>query len=147
MNNNDFVNGDGWDNGQNNQYNQVANDSYRATSNLNTAIENPSYDVNNAMGVNINNVGMDSYYSGDGDDMNQGQFIPNNSSSIYMDDSDSSDSSYEPVMEENKKGNGKITISREFQITLFIVFILLLFIFLMPYIYDFFKDMQLIITS
>ena len=116
----------------------------------NTAIENPEYDVNNPMGMNINNAGIDYGYP-TGDNMDNNQFIPDTSVNYNYSneqvDSSSNSSVYEPVMEQNKNSNGKITIPREFQIALFIIFILLIFIALMPYIYDFFKDLELIITS
>ena len=125
--------------------------SYHVTTNWNTAIENPEYDVNNPMGMNINNAGMDYGYP-TGDNMDNNQFIPDTSvnynySDEQVDSSNNNSSVYEPVMEQNKNSNGKITIPREFKIALFIIFILLIFIALMPYIYDFFKDLELIITS
>ena len=150
--NDDFMNNQFNDNVQfnDNQGTQSDSGSYHATTNLNTAIENPQYDVNNAMGMNINNAGIDYGYPTNDTDMNNNQFIPDSSVTYnYNDDYSNSDSTsvYEPVMEQNKNSNGKITIPREFQIALFIIFILLIFIVFMPYIYDFFKDLELIITG
>ena len=53
---------------------------------------------------------------------------------------------YEPTMKEKKKKRSKISLPLELKVTIFIVFILLLFILMMPYIYDFFKNLQLAFT-
>lgn len=57
----------------------------------------------------------------------------------------SSEVHYEPTMEE-KKRRERFTIPTEVKVTGFIVFILLIFVLLMPYIYDFFKNLQLSLT-
>ncbi len=194
--------------------NQSDSNTYHATPNLNTAMENPQYDVNSAMGVNIDNADMQSALSNTSNyndvstnidvgynDFNfngmvgtsnvsssnhqfsnesvfnsnlvendvkdnqisdektlsnrslEKQFIPNSSlgkdnvSSNYVSATSNESVTYAPVMEQNKKNRKRITLSREFKVTIFIVFVLLLFISLMPYIYDFFKGLQLIITG
>lgn len=223
------------------------NEQYRATSNLNTAIENPELNINNTMGVNIqndnqelddtnssNNIentsfndnqlyqsnmvpnednnqlyqsNIESNGSGNGLDLNTNSSLEDNDNGVYKsnilsdyvndnnsnhydvtsiesnrvmngnDDgylekknadgnvgtnsfvpdtsnyipnneyvTDNGEEKYEPVMENNKK-TGKFTVSRDFKVILFIIFILVIFILLMPYIYDFFKGLGLVITS
>ena len=171
------------------EYNDLNHDqdntgTYHATSNLNTAIENPQYDVNNAMTMNINGADNSSYQQQNlvqdeeptytfqpdsavyesniqsssvqkNDTMVEGnsegqQFIPDTSFQYQTTTNNSNDqqqATYEPVMEQNKKNSVKFTIPREFQIVIFIVFIFFIFILLMPYIYDFFKELHLIITG
>lgn len=51
------------------------------------------------------------------------------------------------VEDNNKKRNNKIVISKELRNLIVIVIVLVLFISVMPYIYDFFKDLQLIVTG
>ena len=169
--------------------NDFSNDSsrhqqYRATSNLNTAIENPEFNVNNAIGVNIENNDIDFETSPDvqnvlldNNQVYQSNILPQqanqfndeedvsyvSSQNSYQDNSNVStpslssndnnisyepvsyNGSYEPVMENNKKNSG-ITISRELKIFIFIVFILIIFILLLPYVYDFFKGLKLIVA-
>lgn len=197
---------------------------YRATSNLNTAIENPQINMNSAVGVNIkdvdsSNFANDGTFSGEenynmpnaldnnisndfnnhdsnmvannssfeeskmkdndfnfqdnlGQNLSNNYTSPqiNNSSFIKNDDSSSSVDSntfrdnfntetnyvatsgnehvvYEPTMKEKKKRSVSFTITRELKVILFIIFILLIFILVIPYIYDFFKELQLVITT
>ena len=165
--------------------NQSDSNTYHATPNLNTAMENPQYDVNSAMGVNIDNADMQSALSNTSNynDVSVGyndfngmktntsnmeerytnesvfnsNLVTNASvdnhvtdesvSSNYVGVTSGESVSYAPVMEQNKKNRKSFTLSREFKVTIFIVFILLIFILLMPYIYDFFKGLQLIITG
>lgn len=148
---------------------------YHATTNLNTAIENPQVNINSAMGVNIQNTdnGMVSnlnnndfletnQFSEDNniqnyvDNQNQDnnlQFIPNEDNKQSFSSSDDSSFtsngqvSYEPIFQEKKKPSTGIVVSRELKVMIFIVFVLFLFILVIPYIYDFFKGLQLVITS
>lgn len=148
---------------------------YHATTNLNTAIENPQVNINSAMGVNIQNTdnGMVSnlnnndfletnQFSEDNniqnyvDNQNQEnnlQFIPNEDNKQSFSSSDDSSFtsngqvSYEPIFQEKKKPSTGIVVSRELKVMIFIVFVLFLFILVIPYIYDFFKGLQLVITS
>lgn len=50
---------------------------------------------------------------------------------------------YEPTMQNKKKKDMNISIPIEVKVTFFIVFILIIFVLLMPYIYDFIKNLQL----
>lgn len=193
MDNNDFLNHSS-NNGQ-----------YHATTNQNTAMENPQFSMNNVTDINIQNVGevnnynanidsnsipSDSYTSSFGqydyqdnrndssnnyssfdahqsyssnaqdtsfinvptyqsnvngvsDNMVNTQFVPSSS----FQNEEATSVSYAPVMDKNKTSQNKITISRELKVTIFIVFILVVFVLLMPYIYDFFKELQLVITG
>lgn len=83
----------------------------------------------------------------------EGQFINSsllNSSNIlpaedYHSNNQYTTAQYEPTMEENKKKE-PFQIPSEVKVTGFIVFILLIFILLMPYVYDFIKNIQLALT-
>ena len=148
---------------------------YHATTNLNTAIENPQVNINSAMGVNIQNTDNDmvsnlnnndfletNQFSEDNniqnyvDNQNQEnnlQFIPNEDNKQSFSSSDDSSFtsngqvSYEPIFQEKNKPSTGIVVSRELKVMIFIVFVLFLFILVIPYIYDFFKGLQLVITS
>lgn len=180
-------------------------DTYRATTNLNTAIENPQINMNSAVDVNIKdtdsnnlnvpnfsdstfqNNSIDNHYGSleNGNVNNSFNFSQNmdynantsiqnnmssfngtNSSASYAESSISVEndnqfnnsqsyfvptnegiSTYEPTLEEKKRPSSGVKISRELKILFFIVFILFIFILLMPYIYDFFKKLQLVITT
>ena len=75
-------------------------------------------------------------------------FVPDTSSYVPNGEyaADNSNEKYEPVMENNKK-TVKIAVPRDFKIILFIIFILVIFVLLMPYIYDFFRGLGLVITN
>ena len=193
MDNNEFVNS------------QPGSGTYHATSNLNTAMENPEFAVNDAMGVNIDNTSseqnmvsnpyVDNYSSFDngnsnidnsfvpkqeefnnngnnsfisqqsvGNNVSEGNsfipqqgvennisesnsFVPTSSGNFEpnVDSGNSESYDYEPVMQQNKKK--AFGLSREVKVVIFIAVILFLFIMFMPYIYDFFKDLQLVFTS
>lgn len=188
--------------------NEIRDDSnqrntYRATSNLNTAIENPQININSAVGVNIKSVDSvnviddanfsnfennDSFHSFQdnqsfdvnsnssfqkvqtdlreqnllsngsfGTEQNNSHFMPTDSksnvgssveesskvNSEYVATSFDEQVNYEPAIQEKKKHGVSFKITREFKVMLFIVFILFVFILIVPYIYDFFKDIQL----
>ena len=170
---------------------------YRATTNLNTAIENPQINMNSAIGVNIkdvdssnfnttnfshnalsNNQFNDDYSSLENNNANDSfnfsqnvdyqanpsiqeepssfvgssSYIENTNQFINHDEThfvptNDGTTVYEPTLEEKKRPSGGIKISRELKILFFIVFILFIFILLMPYVYDFFKNLQLVITT
>lgn len=192
-------------------------DTYRATTNLNTAIENPQVNINSAIGVNIQNAdtthftndsfsnnssfdnNMNQFGMNANDDTDSNRFAVNDSihtnidsssynnnmnhnsynDNVYTDNFSSQVSSnvdgsmshlgnqfimggneksdeeftsydtaiYEPTLEEKKRQKKGITIPSELKVLIFIVFILLIFILLMPSIYDFFKNLQLVITG
>lgn len=159
---------------------------YHATTNLNTAIENPQVNINNAMGMNIQNIDENrntsfdnSYNINQNINMNNNQ-VTNYSSENYesnnfanssmnannieaqskfisgdnsgmMDNNASlvnnnqvSKVSYEPTLKEKKKPKTGFEVSKELKVMIFIVFILFLVILVIPYVYDFFKDLQLV---
>ncbi len=147
---------------------------YHATTNLNTAIENPQVNINNVVDVNIQNVpNNDIIYSNNissntdvnanvvnnnvpvngntfvpnGNNNNIASNIDNNVSSAY--DSVSDNTVYEPTATVTKKENSKnkITIPKELKVMLFIVFLLMIFIASIPSIYDFFENLGLVITG
>lgn len=199
MNNNDMSNSS-----------QNTVDEYHATYNLNTAMENPQAEFNDAMNVNIVNDDISSNvdnYSGsfqndssqqlssqmqatDSNFGNVSNFDPTavnnlnladnsvqysdsqNTNSIYestvpsfsetnnntensfiptmanqnefssrnYEDNTESDATYAPVMENHDKV--KISFSKEVTFMFVIVLILVLFLLLMPYFYDFFRNMS-----
>ena len=177
---------------------------YRATKNLNTAIENPRINMISAVDINIKDVGVnnsadtnsfssvsfDPYSSNmvntnlnvspalessfssnnftvkedtslnegnnniqfDGTSTNLGtnnQFVTeslkSDSSEVdnqYTPSLNDSNVEYEPTLKE-KKTQKEFTFPRELKILLFIVLILVIFILLIPYIYDFLEQIQL----
>ena len=178
----------------NNNENQVNNTGsnvgvYKATTNLNTAIENPNIDVDSATGINIqnnqfnNNDTFNNNYSFDSNfqsnyDVNSNSFNSkqvNDGTSVLTDrnvgvssdvstvssnaswlnentnvSNDNEEANYEPVYEKKEaKGEGKLNFlkSRELKMVVFIAFLLLIFILLLPYLYDFFNRIVLLITS
>ena len=193
---------------------------YRATTNLNTAMENPQINMNSAMGLNLdsnnqlsqsndnavqntsfddeeyhatsnlntgadyselgqsNHMEFDNNFQQDGVDIDpfSSQLSNSNVNNFEVENSENTSSTnlnyqsgnsfipnveqvnsnyntveqgvaYQPVMEKNKKSVKKITLSRELKGTFFVVFILAIFVLLMPYIYDFFKGLHFIVTG
>lgn len=151
---------------------------YKATQNLNTAIENPQINVNSATGINIEDSGHNNYadnstnnnnnflnnnYNQQNDNINNNNNFLNNSPSYLSNEQSENKSNsttnnyntkltnenvnynYEPVMKEKKRADDNAlsnTIhSKEFKIMIFLIFVLVLFILLMPYIYDFFSNL------
>lgn len=123
--------------------------------NSNNSQTNPSdgYGVNhNFSNMNSNNQWMNSEITENAANLENKnyqntQFISNQDlNNNYVPTNDySSEVHYEPTMEE-KKRRERFTIPTEVKVTGFIVFILLIFVLLMPYIYDFFKNLQLSLT-
>ena len=215
MNDNDLRNG--FDNNGSNNDN-----TYRATTNLNTAIENPNVNINSVMGVNIQDVEMNNssnlnnsyevnqnnpnynqsqnnleqsfinndinnqvynnsqtFINNDTSSQNvgninmnnsndggyQAQFImgsnPNSNSNSNLNsnmnfgsddnysstDNGDANAKYEPTLKTKKKPSSGIVISKEAKAMFVIVLILSLFIFVLPNIYDFFREMDLVITN
>ena len=154
---------------------------YRATTNLNTAIENPDVTINTATNVNIQNVNSYNQLSGgydyfdnsmngvvadlnnnnlsmQYDDKHLNQFISSNAQEVVNQKdiivgeerntlSGSEKVSYEPTIKAKKKPSKKVPVSKEVKAMAVIIFILLMFVFAIPYIYDFLKELGLIITS
>lgn len=176
MNENDLMNNDTSERG-----------TYHATTNLNTAIENPQINMNSVVGVNIKNVDAtiansyddsnDNYINYQNENMvnynnsamlnlednhqdfttsvdnsmnnsnlniKNSQFIPNHQEVSYEPTfGKGSNVSYEPTMEEKKRPDSNLKISREFKMVLFILFILFIFLLIIPYIYDFLQKLVL----
>ena len=152
--------------------NTTNNNTYKATSNLNTAIENPQINVNSATGVNMQDLGYNNYANNNVPLNNNSQFLNNsynnqeevNNYNNNFSNNNVSDSNqrqiqsesegsftYEPVLQEKKikKENvmSGILHSKEFKAIIFIVFILCIFLLVMPYIYDFFSNLKNIIFT
>ena len=186
MNDNDYINNT-----------QPSNNTYRATRNLNTEIENPEININSAVGINIqdsfdntnisnpdsinnylnfnnnngftqpevdNNYQNNSYYPNDYNnnynmqnnhqETNNSTFINNtkikeeqepNHTISFNNKTEEPKSQYKPLLKQKKKKES-IAIPSELKVTMFIVFLLLLFIVVMPYIFDFVKQIELSLT-
>ncbi len=151
MNENEMNNG----NGQN---------TYHATTNLNVDIENPQMQVNSAVGMNIQNSrpstsasANSSYpdyhassnfdsgnYENQSFNQDMNSFSNNHSidANVYSSEVQPTHVEYKPIITEQKKRKS-FQIPGEVKVTAFIIFILLIFVLLIPYIYDFFKGLQL----
>lgn len=180
------------------------NNVYRATTNLNTAIENPDVNINSATGVNMvsanvydnkfniqdNGVGINNITNQQVDIMNNvvnqdlnvnsnaivnnepvvdygngnvnnNKFIPNMDSGINMQQVDinnidnsnmdtyqvDENAKYEPIMPTKKKPKRVSVLSNEVKAMMIIIFILLAVVYVIPYIYDFFRGMDLVIIN
>lgn len=170
------------------------NNVYRATTNLNTAIENPNVNINSATGVNLvsasvydnnfniqdNGMAINNVVNQDLNlnssaivnnepvvdygnvNNNNNQFIPNMDSSINMQQVDinnnidnsnmdtyqvDENAKYEPIMPTKKKPKRVSVLSNEVKAMMIIIFILLAVVYVIPYIYDFFRGMDLVITN
>ena len=179
------------------------NNVYRATTNLNTAIENPNVNINSATGINMvcanvydnnfniqdNEVGINNVPIQQVDIMNNvvnqdlnvnssaivnnesvvdygyvnnNQFIPNIDIIITMQQVDinnnidnsnmdtyqvDENAKYEPIMPTKKKPKRGSVLSNEVKAMMIIIFILLVVVYVIPYIYDFFRGMDLVITN
>lgn len=134
-------------------YSNVPSKVQNNNSNNNQTNPSDSYGVNhNFSNMNSNNQWMNSEITENTTNLENKnyqntQFISNQDlNNNYVPTNDySSEVHYEPTMEEKKRREG-FTIPTEVKVTGFIVFILLIFILLMPYIYDFFKNLQLSLT-
>lgn len=198
------------DNGLGNSFDNdnSSNNTYRASTNLNMAIENPDVNINSIMGVNIQNIDTNNSqsnvnYNQSSNNLEQGFInndvnnqVYNNSQSFINDNSsyqttenvnnntvdmnnntndqyqaqfimgagtnsnsnsnmnfvsednssniDNGDSNvrYEPTLKTKKKPGSGVEVAKEVKAMFVIVIILSLFIFGMPYIYDFFRNMN-----
>lgn len=175
----------------NNLNNGSINNTYRATKNLNTAIDSPQFNINDTHDVNIQNVNNNNFardnnyindlgnsdvasYSNNFDNSseinnnldnviidnnsNDNTFINSNVSNEVNDNiynSTTSDSvsisdnnekvTYTPTKKVNNKKKVTVTVTPELKILVMIVGILLIFIFLMPNLYDFIEKIKLLI--
>lgn len=164
MNENNLDNNNSYDNSLGNNSRKTT--PYRASSNLNTAIENPQINLNSATGVNMKDLGYSNYASDDSrdagflnNDINEDSDFSSNSNLTVADFSEDDNShtrsnnnySYAPVMKEKKrKGDNPISNlihSKEFKTGIVIIFILVLFLMVMPYIYDFFRNLGMQFTA
>jgi len=142
---------------------------YKATGNLNTMISNPSINVNDPMNINIqNNTSFDTQVSNQNlntdtyvNSVNTNTINANNNNNNINDNlgQENNNQPITPVVNENqninqnttyvanqtitpkKKKTIKISFSKETKIALLIAFILLIFILIMPGIYDFFRGL------
>lgn len=138
------------------------NNTYHATTNLNTAIENPEINMGSVTGINIadnNNSNIQNNNSFDNLNVNpkapnQNYQINNNQlqtpnfsdysseyeTNFYNTNDDNQHYSYEPIIQEKKNNassNSNIIHSKEVKLMVFILLILIIFLLIIPYIYDF----------
>lgn len=136
--------------------NQNDTNYYDAQPNLNTSMENPSIDVDNVLDQNVQGVDNQDFSVPDSSTVHV-SVSSNTSDHVYLDKSDneqyvpnmsSDEVSYQPTIDSDKKNdNGKIIISKELKIMFFIVLILFIFILFMPYIYNIFEKLHLVIVN
>ena len=138
------------------------NNTYHATTNLNTAIENPEINMGSVTGINIadnNNSNIQNNNSFDNLNVNpkapnQNYQINNNQlqtpnfsdysseyeTNFYNTNDDNQHYSYEPIIQEKKNNANSISNiihSKEAKLMVFILLILIIFLLIIPYIYDF----------
>ena len=157
--------------------NNLNNGKYKATSNLNTAIENPQINVKSTTDVNVQDLGYNNYV--DSNDIKNNNFLNNSyvsqnedntnttninsnnkfissddnlntsyvSNNTYTTSTNINNDSYTPTLNEKKIDDeslfSNLLHSKEFKILIFIMFILCLFLLIMPYVYDFVKNIKL----
>ena len=136
--------------------NQNDTNYYDAQPNLNTSMENPSIDVDDVLDQNVQGVNNQDFSVPDSSAVRV-SVSGNTSDHVYLDKSDneqyvpnmsSDEVSYQPTIDSDKKNdNGKIIISKELKIMFFIVLILFIFILFMPYIYNIFEKLHLVIVN
>lgn len=119
------------------------NQSYHASANPYQNPQNPNFNedslyqnqsINSADSYNQPSYQENSFIPANNSSMSSNSYVPTSSYSTGIE--------YEPTMEERKEKK-EFKIPVEVKITGFIVFLLLLFVLIMPYIYDFFKNLQL----
>lgn len=144
---------------------------YHASTNLNTAIENPNVDIDNATDVNIQNnlnntLFNDSsniFISNDYDRniSSSNIFIPNVSQDNLINDGNNQNNvnfnntfdngvvenkvNYVPTIKKKKKPSSGLVLPNEVKAMVVIIVILLIVLFVIPYVYDFFKELNLAI--
>lgn len=106
-------------------------------------------DQNNVENVDINTQSVDNYALTDDLTVDDSQNINVSASynQVTPSHENSNDDKGKEVIPEKKNENNKIVIPREVKIMMFIVFILVIFILFMPYIYDFLKEFQLVVSG
>ena len=135
---------------QNNLNEQASQDNqYRATSNLNVALESPDINISGTTDVNMQDantdVNMASSYNYQNELSNHdGSFIQETQQQVSV----SNTPEYTPVLEKKEKNKkGKIEVSNELKsvniTTLFLIIVITFF----PYIYDFFGKIKSMILN
>ena len=124
----------------------VSTSPYRAMGNMNTVISNPSVNINNTMDVNIASAGTNN------DSLNTSSEVDNNlvndttntpptiQTNAYIPGSDEGSVKRTYVSNDNKpkKRTISLNLGKEFKIALLIIVVLLIFIFLLPLLPQFF---------
>ena len=129
-----------------NSSNNVEASPYRAMGNMNTVISNPSVNINNTMDVNIASAGTSD------NNLNKSTEVNNNivndttntpptvQTNAYIPTSDEGSVKRTYVSNDNKpkKRTISLNLGKEFKIALLIIVVLLIFIFLLPLLPEFF---------
>ena len=145
--------------------------SYKVTGNLNTAIDNPNIDVDNVTGINIqnnqyvdssiinNNISPDNTLVNDNINNGVNNYIENVSntnvtSNVVSNNSDNSynynaSDDYDAVYEKKEVSDtsSKKNATKELRLVIFIAFLLLIFILLLPSLFDIFNRLIILITT
>lgn len=144
---------------ENNDYNDSNIKPYKAKGNLNTAIGNPSVNINDTMNINIQNLATNQANINNNQNNNiqmpTNTQVPINNNQITNNTTNNSvDTNTNPSNQNNsntkktyvsatnnkpKKKNMSLNLGPEFKIALLITVILLVFIFLLPMISDFIR--------
>ena len=152
---------------------QNNNDTYKANQNLNTAIENPQINIDNVNSINMKDVEFDNVANLANPEPNSGFINHDFNNNINQNDNNlnynqqeeqqlekeeevtyeetsqnnNTNYSYEPVTNSNKRPDenaiSNLVHSKEFKVTVLIIFILVMFLLIMPYIYDFIRTLQM----
>ena len=147
---------------QNNQFSSTFDNSYLNSSNLEVNSNNiSSFDNNNNLGFNNNNDLVDNNFNANENvSVNTGGYakvVDQNNAWLNDDNSNSSfsngvseDVNYEPIYEKKEvKLDSKENAfsSKELKLIIFIAFLLIVFILILPYLYDFFHKIILAIVN
>ena len=98
---------------------------YRATGNLNTAISNPSIDINDTMDVNIKSVNMQNQYNNIYETNSQNTTNNQNVNNTNV------KKTYVTTDNKPKKKKFNLNLTKEFKIALLIIVILFVFVFIL----------------
>lgn len=149
------------DNNLNNNVDNNSDNTYHATTNLNTAIENPQINMGSVTGVNIEE---NNYFdnneqntnekiepqakednkisqTNDEETLNFSDYSSENDANFYNTNDNNNYYSYEPILQQKKNNTNAIADiihSKEAKLMVFIILVLIIFILVIPYIYDFF---------
>ena len=132
--------------GENNIHSNYSQTSSQMDNYLNNNFSDNSFENTEKTTINHNFNGSDYSTNTIGvSDNNSSEINSSRNYETYVSNHVSGNVEYRPTMEE-KKERKSFKIPTEVKVTGFIVFILMIFLLLMPYLYDFFKGLQLALS-